>query len=290
MNLTIGYYDAAKDTILAYEATRQIASARAISDNPVHYTNVYELGANKIGYLVYNHFSSGATSGGNEYDDDLRKAFQYFASNQVNQFILDLRYNNGGQLSCAELLCTMLAPSSALGQTLGYLEYNNHFTPQMYTFTLNADDIQEGANLNLSTLYVLTSDQTASASEMLINCLKPYMNVILIGATTEGKNVGSISFTNEELQVEMHPIVCKIYNSMQKSDYESGFAPDIEVSESSDLTRFLPFGDENELMLNTALNVINGTWSSTKAATSALQVTVLRNSIERRGSHAVKIK
>lgn len=290
MNLTIGYYDAAKDTILAYEATRQIASARAISDNPVHYTNVYELGANKIGYLVYNHFSSGATSGGNEYDDDLRKAFQYFASNQVNQFILDLRYNNGGQLSCAELLCTMLAPSSALGQTLGYLEYNNHFIPQMYAFTLNADDIQEGANLNLSTLYVLTSDQTASASEMLINCLKPYMNVILIGTTTEGKNVGSISFTNEELQVEMHPIVCKIYNSMQESDYESGFAPDIEVSESSDLAHFLPFGDENELMLNTALNVINGTWSSTKAATSALQVTVLRNSIERRDSHAVKIK
>ena len=142
MNLTIGYYDAAADTILAYETTRQIASARAINDNPVHYANVYELGANKIGYLVYNHFSSGATSGDNEYDNDLRKAFQYFASNQVNQFILDLRYNNGGQLSCAELLCTMLAPASALGQTLGYLEYNSHFTPRMHEFTLNSNKIQ----------------------------------------------------------------------------------------------------------------------------------------------------
>ncbi|MCO7114117.1 S41 family peptidase [Bacteroides uniformis] len=93
-------------------------------------------GSKKIGYLVYNHFSSGPTDNSNEYDNDLRSAFQYFASQQVNEFILDLRYNNGGLLSCAELLCTMLAPSSALGQELGYLEFNNRFNPQIVPFTL----------------------------------------------------------------------------------------------------------------------------------------------------------
>ena len=108
-----------KNAIVAYDKPRQIASARPVNDNPVHYKNVYTSGSKKIGYLVYNHFSSGPTDNSNEYDNDLRSAFQYFASQQVNEFILDLRYNNGGLLSCAELLCTMLAPSSALGQELG---------------------------------------------------------------------------------------------------------------------------------------------------------------------------
>lgn len=86
---------------------------------------------------------------------------QYFASQQVNEFILDLRYNlNGGLLSCAELLCTMLAPSSALGQELGYLEFNNRFQSADSTVTLNSGLIENSrASLNLNTLYVLTSSQ-----------------------------------------------------------------------------------------------------------------------------------
>lgn len=143
-----------------------------------------------------------------------------FRTQQVNEFILDLRYNNGGLLSCAELLCTMLAPSSALGQELGYLEFNNRFNPQIVPFTLNSGLIGNGANLNLNTLYVLTSSQTASASEMVINCLAPYMDVVIIGGTTVGKNVGSRNFSSPELMITMNPIVCKIYNSEGKSDYD----------------------------------------------------------------------
>ena len=95
MELTVGYYDVEKNAIVAYDKPRQIASARPVNDNPVHYKNVYTSGSKKIGYLVYNHFSSGPTDNSNEYDNDLRSAFQYFASQQVNEFILDLRYNNG---------------------------------------------------------------------------------------------------------------------------------------------------------------------------------------------------
>ena len=95
MELTVGYYDVEKNAIVAYDKPRQIASARPVNDNPVHYKNVYTSGSKKIGYLVYNHFSSGPTDNSNEYDNDLRSAFHYFASQQVNEFILDLRYNNG---------------------------------------------------------------------------------------------------------------------------------------------------------------------------------------------------
>lgn len=293
MKLTVGYYDTAYNAIVPYSQPVQIASARAISDNPVHYTNIYERAGKRIGYLVYNHFSSGVTNGSSEYDESLRSASQYFASQQVDEFILDLRYNNGGLLSCAELMCTLLAPASALGQTLGYLEFNADIASEPMAFTLNSGLIGSGANLNLSRLYVLTSSQTASASEMVINCLKPYMDVVVIGGTTVGKNQGSRTFSSPELMITMSPIVCKIYNAEGESDYESGFSPslsDYQVSETSDMARFLPFGDPDEALLSVALAAISGTLDTdTETDTRALKVTTLANSIDRRASRAVRI-
>lgn len=291
MELTVGYYDAINDTIIAYKEPREIASARAINDNPVYYKNIYTIGSKRVGYLVYNHFSAGVTNNSNEYNNDLLNASNYFAAQQVNEFILDLRYNNGGLISCAELLCTILAPASQLGQELGVLEFNKRFKPQQVPFSLNPNLIQGGANLNLNTLYVITSDQTASASEMVINCLKPFMQkIVLVGGTTEGKNVGSRAFTNPELMITMSPIVCKIYNSKGESDYEKGFKPDYAVSENSDLAQFLPFGDPKELLLSSALGIIDGSIEIKPATTSSLKVTTIANSIERRASGAVRIK
>ena len=146
----------------------------------------------------------------------------------------------------------MLAPSSALGQELGYLEFNNRFNPQIVPFTLNSGLIGNGANLNLNTLYVLTSSQTASASEMVINCLDPYMDVVIIGGTTVGNNVGSRNFSSPELMITMNP---------------------------------------NEALLSTALGAIDGSIQPpAQEDTRSLRVTTLANSIERRASHAVRIK
>lgn len=295
MELTVGYYDAERNAIVAYGQPKQIASARPVHDNPVHYKNVYASGSKRVGYLVYNHFSTGPTDNSHEYDNDLRSAFRYFESQQVNEFILDLRYNNGGLLSCAELLCTMLAPASALGQELGYLEFSERFDPQLVPFTLNSGLIGNGANLNLNTLYVLTGSQTASASEMVINCLAPYMDVVIIGGTTVGKNMGSRNFSNPGQMITMNPIVCKIYNSEGKSDYESGFQPAYSgyvVNEMSDMSRFLPFGDTNEALLSTALGAIGGSMQppAQEEESRSLKVTTLANSIDRRASHAVRIQ
>ncbi|WP_300704913.1 S41 family peptidase [Bacteroides sp.] len=291
MKLTVGYYDVPGDTIIAYKVPREIAAARAVNDNPVFYKNVYERAGKRIGYLVYNHFSAGITDNSNEYNNDLRSASQYFASNQINDFVLDLRYNNGGLLSCAELMCALLAPADKLGQELGFLEFNTRFNPRQVPFNLDANLIQNGANLNLNTLYVITSDQTASASEMVINCLKPFMQkVVLIGSTTEGKNVGSRAFSSPELMITMSPIICMIYNSKSESDYDKGFKPDYAINENSNLAQFLPFGDPNELLLSTALGIIDGSIELDKKETRSLKVTTIANSIEKRASHAVRIK
>lgn len=289
MQVTVGYYDAALDTILPYAEPRILPGARAISDNPVHYRNVYVSGGRRVGYLVYNHFTSGLSDTSGEFDETLCEAFRYFASQQVDEFVLDLRYNNGGQMTCAELLCAMLAPSSALGQPLGYLEFNTNFQERELPFYLEESLTQSGANLNLSRLYVLTGNETASASEMLINCLKPYMEVILIGGVTEGKNVGSVTFANPELMLSMSPIVCKIYNAQGESDYEQGFQPDIPLDENGDLARFLPFGNPDELMLNTALGLIGGDLSVAPSA-AGFKSEVKHNSIAVRAARAVEIE
>ena len=85
MQLTIGYYDAENDTIRSYnDGPQTIASARSIQDNPIHYYNIYQSGGKQVGYLVYNHFSAGATDSGTEYDDELRSVFQQFASARGN--------------------------------------------------------------------------------------------------------------------------------------------------------------------------------------------------------------
>ena len=114
--------------------------------------------------------------------------------------------------------------------------------------------------------------------------------VVLIGSTTEGKNVGSRAFSNPELMITMSPIICMIYNSKSESDYDKGFKPDYAINENSNLAQFLPFGDPNELLLSTALGIIDGSIELDKKENRSLKVTPIANSIEKRTSHAVRIK
>lgn len=283
MQVAIGHYDAEQNAIVAQEDRITLPAARTVDDNPVYYQNIYEVADKRVGYLVYNHFTAGPTDDSQVYDNALRNASNYFANGQVDEFILDLRYNNGGSLGCAQLLCNILAPASALNQTMGYIEYNEHYKPQEYPFPFDSNTLKEGSNLNLKRLYVLTSTATASSSEIIINCLRPYMEVIIVGDKTEGKNVGSLAYSNEELQLIMRPIVCKIYNAKHESDYASGFKADVEVKESNNLDRFLPFGDTNEALLSTALGLISGEnmeeMSETRSASNMHQV---YSSIDRR--------
>ena len=146
MTLTMGKYDAENKGITdTYKI--EIASARVVDDNPVYYKNIYTDGTKKVGYLVYNHFSAGPTDNSTTYNQSLLNASNYFATNNIDEFILDLRYNNGGLVSCAQLLCTLLAPSENIGDELGYLLFNDHFAPRQSFMNMNSNLIQGGTNL-----------------------------------------------------------------------------------------------------------------------------------------------
>jgi C-terminal processing protease CtpA/Prc len=118
--------------------------------------------------------------------------------------------------------------------------------------------------VNMTKLYVITSDNTASASELLINGLKPYLQVFNIGINTAGKYVGSFTIkdwdangnVNPNNNWAMQPIVVKIANSQGVSDYVDGLVPDFVIEE--DIANLMPFGDQNETLLKVVLNSIKG--------------------------------
>ncbi|MDR0989072.1 MAG: PDZ domain-containing protein [Prevotellaceae bacterium] len=256
-----------------------IAAARPVNDHPVHLWSILHSNRGKrVAYLVYNQFETGVegVEGDTSYNDRLIELSNQF-SGQVDEFVLDLRYNNGGELTCAVLLCTMLCPANAMGQELGYLKYNNGRTEHF-----RADDavVRSIRNLGLKRLYVLTSEQSASASEMVINSLRPYMEVVVVGWQTAGKNVGSVEYTDAAKQWRMHPIVCSIYNSQGFGDYADGLAPDVRLHEvfGYDADGYVdriyptyPLGNPNERLLQAALAQIDQT-STRSAEGGALSV------------------
>ena len=97
---------------------------------------------------------------------------------------MDLRYNQGGLVTCAQLMTSLLAPADALGKTFCIMEHNEKQSKSDETLLLRKNSEIGNANLDLKRIYVLTGSVTASASEAVINCLIPYLtrsNITIIG-------------------------------------------------------------------------------------------------------------
>jgi C-terminal processing protease CtpA/Prc len=261
--------------ILTEKATYSITPTE-FPDNPVFVAKTFDnINGKKVGYLTYNSFRS-------SYNDELNAAFEIFETEGINELVLDLRINGGGSVETSAYLASMIYENAG-NQVFAELNFNEKHNNQngVYNFenTLNvynaAGSLTGTQAINrLSTinrLYVLTSGSTASASEMIINGLKPFIEVITIGTTTYGKNVGSITlydspssdYTNSASANSSHlnamqPIVFQIFNKDGESDYTQGFQPNTEVEEWRFWASILPFGDENEILLKTALDHMRG--------------------------------
>ncbi|MDD4486936.1 MAG: S41 family peptidase, partial [Proteiniphilum sp.] len=236
-------------------------------------------GDKRIGYLVYHFFARDKGDDSNSYDKLLMQKLTTMKSQGINEMVLDLRYNGGGAVSSAIALSSALVKDRSTSNILVTSQYNSIIHREMtkaYGSDYNKDlfiDRVEGTTisipaLNLPRLYVLTSSWTASASEFVINGLRPYMDVILIGETTFGKNVGSITLFEEDEPNNkwgLQPIVVKYFNSKGESDFTTGFTPNYEVDEFADLYLY-PFGDSNDPMLGKALSLITGSTRSSHAS------------------------
>jgi carboxyl-terminal processing protease len=265
---------------------RNIALTKTVLDeNPILVNKVIVSGSHKIGYLMYNGFYS-------NYDSQLNDAFGTLKSDGITELVLDLRYNSGGSIQTATRLASMITGNLA-GQIFAkdqwnkkiqsYFEANkpeslkNYFVDKMGSMPINS--------VNMNKIYILTSASSASASELVINGLKPYITVVQIGDKTKGKNVGSVTLydsptfgkakRNPNHRYAMQPLVIKTVNAAGYGDYQSGLIPDFELKESISTLDVL--GSPTEPLLSLAIAKITGT-GRIKQAVPGLELDYFKDS------------
>ena len=265
---------------------KTVALTKTILDeNPILVNKVIVSGSHKIGYLMYNGFYA-------NYDTQLNNAFGALKSQGITDLVLDLRYNSGGSIQTATRLASMIT-GQFTGQVFAKQQWNdkiesyfaandpeslkNLFTDKMGTTAINS--------VGMTKIYILTSTNTASASELVINGLKPHIGVVQIGDVTKGKNVGSVTLydsptfgkekRNPNHRYAMQPIVLKIVNSAGFGDYQSGLDPNFTLKET--VSNLDVLGSPTEPLLSLAIGKITGT-ARMKQSTPGIQLEYFNDS------------
>ena len=263
--------------LITTDKTSSISITQAdIDENPIAYYEKKVYGTKNIGYLVFNAFKA-------DYNDELNAAFAQMKADGINELVLDLRYNGGGSLETAVALAGMINGNYS-GSPYVFLDFNNkhnsedgfdYLSNQVNTYSLvnnrpEKSGTQTINSLNLTKVYVLVNFQTASASELTVQCLKKYVNVVTIGYDTVGKFVGSItlydspaqdytSYTNRNTKHnwQLQPITFSYYNKDKEVNPEF-ITPDYEINPYSIFNNLTAFGDVRDPFLKKALELITG--------------------------------
>jgi len=245
-----------------------VLNKEIINENPIHTVTTYEIDGHKIGYIFYNQFVA-------NYDEQLNDAFLQLKTENITDLVLDLRYNGGGSVQTAVNLSSMItgqfnnelfAKEKWNSKWQSYLEAEHpEYLINNFTNTLNNGESIN--NLNLNEITVIVTGSSASASELVINGLIPYINVNLVGTTTHGKYVGSVtlydsdSYTrddstlNQDHHYAMQPIVLEMVNKLGENE-KNGFTPENYLAENfADLGQL---GNPNEPLFEMAINKILG--------------------------------
>ncbi|HEU4472602.1 MAG TPA: S41 family peptidase [Flavisolibacter sp.] len=217
-------------------------NAGTYQENPIILDSVYTVSSRKIGYFAFNSFLGDTTRVYSEFS----RIFSRFASSGVNDVVIDLRYNGGGYVTMQQKLANWLAPASANGQLMMTQQFNNK-----YTNFNSTDYFSKLGSLNLGRIFFIVSSSTASASELLINNLKPYMNVQLVGPSkTYGKPVGY--FPIEVGDWYIFPVSFRSTNKNGEGNYFNGLALNSQSADGLDKD----WGDLTEASLQTVVNYI----------------------------------
>lgn len=232
--------------------TQEITLSKStIQENAVFYKNIFNVSGHQTGYLVYDSFLGYS-------EDELNEAFSYFKANSISELIIDLRYNQGGYISLAEQFANMVAPLKAMGEPM-YTRVHNDIVGPSYDSTTNFS--LHDLNLDLDRVFFLTTQFTASASELVINALEPYMDVFLIGSDTYGKPVGMYGWLFYDWYI--YPVTAKLENADGYGNFFDGLPVDFSASEGLDKD----WGDETDPCLSQAFHFISFGDFDMKAAT-----------------------
>jgi hypothetical protein len=241
------------------------------SENPVFLDTVYYLDNRRIGYLVYNSFTSDNGDLSQEYVMQLNDIFGEFKNQDINELILDLRYNYRGDIFNSMIMASLIVANPDSGEIFAKYQYNKSLQQSIeeefgvdylnlyYTNVVNNEMLNNTGD-KLGRIFVLTSPKTGVMSEILVNGLKLSTDVIVMGNKTAGHNMFSIFLYEDEPEKQkintwaIAPVVMQISNKEGNTDLSLN--PEIEIMEP--LYDDTPLGDINETVLSTVLNTILG--------------------------------
>lgn len=274
---TLGMAELVNEEIASNGKEVTLTKQEGLFEDPIHVSKTLDVGGKKVGYLMYNQFA--ANSG-----EPLNDVFGEFKSTGITDLVLDLRYNPGGLAYITQILGSLIHqpdPSKVF--------YNRRYNTaleeawdlvggQKTYFTANTGTIDGNSqiplnSLDLNKIYVIATGSSASASELLINGLRPYVEVVHIGSATFGKNQGSFTLVdspatgygydpdredeiNPNNRWAIQPITSQTENSEGFGDYSDGLVANFIIEE--DLAVLGELGDPSERMLARALQEIDG--------------------------------
>lgn len=224
--------------------------------DPILADTVYNYSAKKIGYFAFSSFEE--VTGNNQNFQNFERIFSDFASEAVTDLIIDMRYNTGGYVSTAEYLANKIIGPSGDQRLMFTYDVNDYLSQFKTGNNAEFGDVyfDRDNSLSVNTVYFLVTEQTASAAELLINVLKPYLNVVLIAETdrTYGKPVG---FFEQRIMdsVSLWATSFKTINADNESDYWDGLSVDYDYK-VDDI--FTAFGDPEESMTAFAISLSTG--------------------------------
>lgn len=292
-------YDSTIDVVTPRNITITLDKEENFQEVPIHKNLVIDHNGVRVGYLMYNKFVGvvdidGDGEAEHDFNQALIDAFTELQNQNITELVVDLRYNGGGSVQTCTYLASLItgqftgdifAQQIWNSKLMAYIEgvntnsdpdddldFNNYFV----------DSTSAGVSLpslSLPKVYILTSGRSASASELLLNGLASKIEVVQIGESTYGKNVGSITLydyidNNNEVKnpnhtYAMQPIVLKIANSAGFADYTDGLVPESEdLIIRERVSTYDVLGSPTEPLLAAALNHISPTTSAKKAASS----------------------
>ncbi|WP_069660365.1 S41 family peptidase [Arcticibacter eurypsychrophilus] len=272
-------------------ALSAVLSVSSYKGNPISKDTIYTAGAKKIGYMAYSSF----TTLDKNSKPVLDAVFSKFATAGVTDLIIDLRYNGGGYVTTAQYLANLIAPISIDNSVMFSEHYNKNMQDKNIPLLskkpyLNDDNTirysggkmvtyadipysvaentilfdKQGLLNNIRNVVFIVSSSTASASELVINSLKPYMNVQLVGEQTYGKPVGFFP-----IKIDKYDVYLSMFESRNKNDeadYYQGFTPD---EPASDNVSYL-LGDRNENSINAAYKyLVNGAFPGISSSSTS---------------------
>lgn len=276
--------------------------------NPVITYNILTVAGKKVGYIVFNTFVNLDVA-----QPKLQEAFNSFTTNGITDLVVDLRYNGGGYVSTAEYISNLIVPSAKNNTLMYNTQFNDKLTSGKasilanqvrkdpttgrtynyaqfdYSLAGNAVNFKKEGSLNISKVFFIVSGNTASSSELVINNLRPHMNVQLIGTQTYGKPVGFFDIQINKYELYVPQFVTK--NSAGQGDYFDGMLPGSinypGKMDYDDVTK--EFGDPTEGLLAHALSFVTSGNYVAKAQTQPSDIGLRSFSVLQSREAALKL-